>query len=260
VRLRWSVTNRRGGRPPPAGPRDGGRGNKAVWPSSQVQREGRHGARGGVTGRRHHRRIAGSQPRLRLTTGPPSTSSPQSFKKKPPFLGLEVSAGVGTPPPAQYSPRSPPANQPPSKNCTHAYLSPYPFLRGEHNSTSYDSAVIYRGFWAVLMLLGVVAVVTASFLIICAAPFASHFLYKAGGGSYIAAGILFSLVVMLYVIWVQAVADMESYKNMKMKDCVDFTPSVLYGWSFFLAPAGIFFSLLAGLLFLVVGRHIQIHH
>uniref|UniRef100_A0A9L0J504 Transmembrane protein 182 n=1 Tax=Equus asinus TaxID=9793 RepID=A0A9L0J504_EQUAS len=151
-------------------------------------------------------------------------------------------------------------NQPPSKNCTHAYLSPYPFLRGEHNSTSYDSAVIYRGFWAVLMLLGVVAVVIASFLIICAAPFASHFLYKAGGGSYIAAGILFSLVVMLYVIWVQAVADMESYKNMKMKDCVDFTPSVLYGWSFFLAPAGIFFSLLAGLLFLVVGRHIQIHH
>ncbi|XP_065382768.1 transmembrane protein 182 isoform X2 [Macaca fascicularis] len=84
-------------------------------------------------------------------------------------------------------------NQPPSKNCTHAYLSPYPFMRGEHNSTSYDSAVIYRGFWAVLMLLGVVAVVIASFLIICAAPFASHFLYKAGGGSYIAADGISSL-------------------------------------------------------------------
>ncbi|KAM5251490.1 transmembrane protein 182 isoform 2-T6 [Hipposideros larvatus] len=151
-------------------------------------------------------------------------------------------------------------NQPPSKNCTHAYLSPYPFMRGEHNSTSYDSAVIYRGFWAVLMLLGVATVVTASFLIICAAPFASHLLYKAGGGSYVAAGILFSLVVMLYVIWVQAVADMESYKNMKMRDCSDFTPSVLYGWSFFVAPVGIFFSLLAGLLFLVVGHHIQTHH
>ncbi|KAM5251495.1 transmembrane protein 182 isoform 3-T7 [Hipposideros larvatus] len=105
-------------------------------------------------------------------------------------------------------------NQPPSKNCTHAYLSPYPFMRGEHNSTSYDSAV----------------------------------------------SILFSLVVMLYVIWVQAVADMESYKNMKMRDCSDFTPSVLYGWSFFVAPVGIFFSLLAGLLFLVVGHHIQTHH
>ncbi|XP_017819602.1 transmembrane protein 182 isoform X6 [Callithrix jacchus] len=130
----------------------------------------------------------------------------------------------------------------------------------ENDSNMWKFWYIYRGFWAVLMLLGVVAVVTASFLIICAAPFASHFLYKVGGGSYIAAGILFSLVVILYVIWVQAVADMESYRNMKMKDCLDFTPSVLYGWSFFLAPAGIFFSLLAGLLFLVVGRHIQIHH
>ncbi|XP_023620044.1 transmembrane protein 182 isoform X2 [Myotis lucifugus] len=105
-------------------------------------------------------------------------------------------------------------NQPASKTCTHAYLSPYPFMRGEHNATAYDSAV----------------------------------------------GILFSLVVILYVIWVQAVADMESYTNMRMKDCLDFTPSVLYGWSFFLAPAGVFFSLLSGLLFLVVGRHIQLHH
>ncbi|XP_059514913.1 transmembrane protein 182 isoform X2 [Myotis daubentonii] len=151
-------------------------------------------------------------------------------------------------------------SQPASKTCTHAYLSPYPFMRGEHNATAYDSAVVYRGFWAVFMLLGVVTVVTASFLIICAAPFASHILYKAGGSSYIAAGILFSLVVILYVIWVQAVADMESYTNTKMKDCLDFAPSVLYGWSFFLAPAGVVFSLLSGLLFLVVGRHIQLHH
>ncbi|GAB5569509.1 transmembrane protein 182 isoform X1 [Prionailurus iriomotensis] len=106
----------------------------------------------------------------------------------------------------------------------------------ENDSSIWKFWYIYRGFWAVLMLLGVVAVVTASFLIICAAPFASHVLYKAGGGGYIAAGkcILFSLVVMLYVIWVQAVADMEGYKNMKMRDCLEFTPSVLYGWSFFL--------------------------
>ncbi|KAM6179796.1 transmembrane protein 182 [Erethizon dorsatum] len=151
-------------------------------------------------------------------------------------------------------------NQPPFKNCTHAYLSPYPFTWGQHNSTAYDSAVIYRGFWAVLMLLGVVAVVNASFLIICAAPFSSHLLYKAGGGSYIAAGILFVMVVLLYIIWVQLVADLESYRSEKLKDCLEFTPSVLFGWSFFVAPAGIFFSLLAGLLFLVVGRHIQLHH
>ncbi|XP_074048306.1 transmembrane protein 182 [Macrotis lagotis] len=150
-------------------------------------------------------------------------------------------------------------NQSPSKNCTHAYLSPYPFLRDEHNSTSYDSAVIYRGFWAVFLLLGVMAAIIATFFIICAAPFASHILFKAAGGTFITAGILFSLVVVLYVIWVQAVADMESYTNMKRKDCSEFTPYVMYGWSFLLAPAGIFFSLLSGLLFLLVGRHIHIY-
>ncbi|XP_057278258.1 transmembrane protein 182 isoform X2 [Pezoporus wallicus] len=78
-------------------------------------------------------------------------------------------------------------NQSPSKNCTHAYLSPFPLIRDEHNSTSYDSAIIYRGFWTVLMLLGVVTIVMASFFIICAAPFASHILYKAGGGFFIIA-------------------------------------------------------------------------
>lgn len=47
---------------------------------------------------------------------------------------------------------------------------------------------VYRGFWTVLMLLGVLTVVVASFLIICAAPFASHILYKAGGGFFLIAG------------------------------------------------------------------------
>ncbi|NXV91297.1 TM182 protein, partial [Calonectris borealis] len=79
-------------------------------------------------------------------------------------------------------------NQSPSKNCTHAYLSPFPLIRDEQNSTSYDSAIIYRGFWTVLMLLGVLTIVMASFFIICAAPFASHILYKAGGGFFIIAG------------------------------------------------------------------------
>lgn len=65
--------------------------------------------------------------------------------------------------------------------CVHNLSVPFscPFLLG---------SAVYRGFWAVLMLLGVVSVVTASFLIVCAAPFANHLLYKAGGGSYIAAG------------------------------------------------------------------------
>ncbi|XP_006031582.1 transmembrane protein 182, partial [Alligator sinensis] len=137
-------------------------------------------------------------------------------------------------------------NQPPSKNCTHAYLSPFPRIRDEYNSTSYDSAIIYRGFWTVLMLLGVVTALMAGFFIICAAPYASHILYKTGGGFFITAGIIFSLVVMMYVIWVQAMADLENYENMKKKDCPDFTVHVRYGWSFILAPIGIFFALFAG--------------
>ncbi|KFV41873.1 Transmembrane protein 182 [Tyto alba] len=150
-------------------------------------------------------------------------------------------------------------NQSPSKNCTHAYLSPFPLIRDEHNSTSYDSAIIYRGFWTVFMLLGVVTIVMASFFIICAAPFASHVLYKAGGGFFIIAGVLFSLVVVMYVIWVQAMADLENYTNMKKMDCTDFSVYVRYGWSFMLAPVGVFFALLAGILFLLVGRAIYLH-
>lgn len=38
------------------------------------------------------------------------------------------------------------------------------------------------------MLIGVAAVVLGGFIIICAAPFASHRLYKAGGGLFLASG------------------------------------------------------------------------
>ncbi|XP_062831468.1 transmembrane protein 182 isoform X3 [Anolis carolinensis] len=150
-------------------------------------------------------------------------------------------------------------NQSPSKNCTHAYLSPFPLLRDENNSTAYNSAIIYRGFWSVLLLLGVVTVIVASFFIICAAPFGSHVLYKTGGGFFIAAGILFTLVVVLYVIWVQAMANLENYVIMKKIDCPDFSLYARYGWSFMLAPVGIFFTVFSGMLFLLVGRTIYLH-
>ncbi|XP_069493026.1 transmembrane protein 182 [Ambystoma mexicanum] len=150
-------------------------------------------------------------------------------------------------------------NQSPSKNCTHAYLSPFPLNREDNKTAAYDSAIIYRGFWTVFMLLGVVTIVTAGFLIICAAPFSSHGLYKAGGGLFIAAGIFFSLVVVLYVIWVQVMSNLEGYKKSRQEACAEFSVYVRYGWSFMVAPFGIFFSLFAGMLFLLVGRTIQQH-
>ncbi|PIO29934.1 hypothetical protein AB205_0171490, partial [Aquarana catesbeiana] len=77
------------------------------------------------------------------------------------------------------------ANQAPTKNCTHAYLSPFPRSRDNSNSTEYHSAVVYRGFWNIFMLLGIVTVVAGGFFIVCAAPFTNHRLYKAGGGLFI---------------------------------------------------------------------------
>lgn len=38
------------------------------------------------------------------------------------------------------------------------------------------------------MLIGVAAVILGGFFIICAAPFASHRLYKAGGGFFLVSG------------------------------------------------------------------------
>uniref|UniRef100_A0A8C3ALF9 Transmembrane protein 182 n=1 Tax=Cyclopterus lumpus TaxID=8103 RepID=A0A8C3ALF9_CYCLU len=79
-------------------------------------------------------------------------------------------------------------NQPHSKVCMHAYLFPFPVSHQTHNATEYETAIIYRGFWSIFMLIGVAAVVLGGFFIICAAPFASHRLYKAGGGLFLASG------------------------------------------------------------------------
>uniref|UniRef100_A0A8C5PEZ0 Transmembrane protein 182 n=1 Tax=Leptobrachium leishanense TaxID=445787 RepID=A0A8C5PEZ0_9ANUR len=153
-------------------------------------------------------------------------------------------------------------NQAATKNCTHAYLSPFPMNRDDSNnnsSASYHSAVVYRGFWSVFMLLGLVTVVAAGFIIICAAPFTNHRLYKAGGGLFITSGIFFTLVVIMHVIWIQSVLDLKSYQDTRQQDCAHFTVVTRYGWSFMLAPFGIFFSLIAGMLFLLVGHTILVH-
>ncbi|XP_053563639.1 transmembrane protein 182 [Bombina bombina] len=150
-------------------------------------------------------------------------------------------------------------NQASTKNCTHAYLSPFPMSRDNSNSTAYHSSIVYRGFWAIFMLIGVATVVVAGFVIICAAPFTNHRLYKAGGGLFITSGIFFTLVVVMHVIWVQWVADLKTYADTRLQDCSQFNVHIRYGWSFMLAPFGIFFSLFAGMLFLLVGHTIMLH-
>ncbi|XP_072899622.1 transmembrane protein 182 [Hemitrygon akajei] len=152
-------------------------------------------------------------------------------------------------------------NKPPSKYCTQAYLLPFPLTTEPHNSTVYETAIIYRGFWSVFMLLGVIAAIVGGFIIICAAPFSNYNLYKAGGGLFLSAGVLFTILVIMYVIWIETVIDIQEYiQKQRNQLCFDFDLSIQYGWSFILAPIGIFFSLLAGLLFLLAGHAIQVHY
>ncbi|XP_038575638.1 transmembrane protein 182 [Micropterus salmoides] len=151
-------------------------------------------------------------------------------------------------------------NQPHSKVCTPAYLFPFPVSHQTHNVTEYDSAIIYRSFWSIFMLIGVAAVVLGGFIIICAAPFASHRLYKAGGGLFLASGLFLLCVVVMYVLWLQVLDVVDVYIDHQRSLCPDFQLSLNYGLSFMFAPIGIFFCLLSGLLFLLIGRTIQIHY
>ncbi|AWP13327.1 putative transmembrane protein 182 [Scophthalmus maximus] len=151
-------------------------------------------------------------------------------------------------------------NQPHSKLCMHAYLFPFPVSQ-VHNATNYDYAIIYRGFWSIFMLIGVAAVVLGGFFIICAAPFASHRLYKAGGGLFLASGLSLLCVVVMYVLWLQVLDVLDVYvEHQRSALCPNFHLSISYGLSFMFAPIGIFFCLLAGLLFLLIGRTIKIHY
>ncbi|XP_077393487.1 transmembrane protein 182 isoform X2 [Festucalex cinctus] len=80
-------------------------------------------------------------------------------------------------------------NQPHLKVCMHSYLFPFPVSHSTHNATAYESAIIYRSFWSIFMLVGVAAAVLAGFFVICAAPFASHCLYKTGGGFFLVSAV-----------------------------------------------------------------------
>ncbi|XP_076118832.1 transmembrane protein 182 [Alosa pseudoharengus] len=151
-------------------------------------------------------------------------------------------------------------NQPHSKECKHAYLFPYPVSEVSHNATTYDSAIIYRGFWSVFMLVGVAAAVLAGFLIICAAPFSSHCLYKAGGGLYLISALFLLVVTIMFVIWKEVLDVVPLYKEYQSARCPDFDMSMEYGISFMFAPVGVFFCLLAGLLFLLIGRSVQMQY
>ncbi|XP_028847514.1 transmembrane protein 182 isoform X2 [Denticeps clupeoides] len=150
-------------------------------------------------------------------------------------------------------------NQQEIKECKPAFLFPFPVSVESHNTTIYDSAIIYRGFWSIFLLVGVAAVVLGGFIIICAAPFASHCLYKAGGGLYLISVLFVLAATVMSVIWNEALHMIPQYEQHHQGKCEKFQVNIMYGISFMLAPVGVFFCLLAGLLFLLIGRSLQMH-
>uniref|UniRef100_A0A3P9L999 Uncharacterized protein n=1 Tax=Oryzias latipes TaxID=8090 RepID=A0A3P9L999_ORYLA len=79
-------------------------------------------------------------------------------------------------------------NQPKSKLCVHGYLFPLPVALGPIPHPNYDATAVFRGFWTVLVILGLVSALTGGFLLVCGVPFISHKLYKLGGAFLISAG------------------------------------------------------------------------
>ncbi|XP_063343843.1 transmembrane protein 182-like [Pelmatolapia mariae] len=148
-------------------------------------------------------------------------------------------------------------NQPESKVCIHGYLFPLPVAVGQVPHPNYDPTAVFRGFWTVLIILGLVLALTGGFLLVCGVPFISYKLYKLGGAFLLAAACLFLFTILLYVLWMEVV-DVKSYiLQERGETCPNAEVSVLYGLSFMVAAAGVPLELISGLVFLLVGRAIH---
>ncbi|XP_012411711.1 transmembrane protein 182-like [Trichechus manatus latirostris] len=81
-------------------------------------------------------------------------------------------------------------NQPHPKRCIPGYLFPMPIAVGPFPHPSFDATTIYRGFWAIFLILGVGSGLAGGFLLVCGVPFASAGSYKVGGGFLMISGLL----------------------------------------------------------------------
>ncbi|XP_077434650.1 transmembrane protein 182-like [Vanacampus margaritifer] len=145
-------------------------------------------------------------------------------------------------------------NQPKSKVCVHGYLFPLPVALGRVPHPSYDATAVFRGFWTVIIILALASALTGSFLLVCGVPFISHKLYKLGGAFFIIAACLFLLVLLLFVLWMEVVDVKRYILQERGEACSDLQVSVLYGLSFMVGAAGVPLELVAGLIFMLVGR------
>uniref|UniRef100_A0A8D3AFE9 Transmembrane protein 182 n=1 Tax=Scophthalmus maximus TaxID=52904 RepID=A0A8D3AFE9_SCOMX len=117
---------------------------------------------------------------------------------------------------------------------------------------------VFRTFWSIFLVSGVAAVVTGAFVLICACPLTNHKLFKVGGALQLCGGLCLLAVVLMYLMWVQVLDTLEQFAlRRSLSSCPSFHLHVQHGPSFLLAPAAIFFCLLAGLLSVLAGRMIQ---
>ncbi|XP_070711746.1 transmembrane protein 182-like [Pempheris klunzingeri] len=159
-------------------------------------------------------------------------------------------------------------NQPPSKVCQAAFLFPFPVNEPMRSWAEphgfptepyeHHSAIVFRTFWSIFLVTGSAAVLTGGFVVVCAGPLTNHRLYKVGGALLLCGGVCLLVVVVMYLTWVQILDTLEQFAHhQSLAGCPLFHLSVQHGPSFLLAPVAVFFCLLAGLLFILVGRRIH---
>ncbi|XP_062855789.1 transmembrane protein 182-like [Trichomycterus rosablanca] len=150
-------------------------------------------------------------------------------------------------------------NQPELKQCTHGYLFPLPVVTGPVPYPLYDTTAVFRGYWTIIIILGIAAGWIGGFLLVCAVPFISHKLYRVGGAFLITSACLFLVLVSLFVLWYELVDVRQYILQERGHFCPDAELEVHYGWSFMVAAAGIPLVLVSGLLFFLVGKTLQEH-
>uniref|UniRef100_A0A3B5QQ00 Transmembrane protein 182 n=1 Tax=Xiphophorus maculatus TaxID=8083 RepID=A0A3B5QQ00_XIPMA len=141
--------------------------------------------------------------------------------------------------------------RPESKTCQPAFLFPFP--------APHPDWTVFRTFWSIFLVSGVTAVVIGGLLVLCAAPLTNRSLYSAGGALQICGGVCLLVVMAMYLVWVQVLDTLEQFAahQRSVSGCPSYQLSVQQGPSFLLAPAAGFLCLLAGLLFILVGRGVQ---
>eukprot|EP00064_Thunnus_orientalis_P009434 superscaffoldBa00001198_g9458 len=119
-----------------------------------------------------------------------------------------------------------------------------------HEYSMWDIWIIFRTFWSIFLVTGVAAVVIGGFIVMCAGPLSNHKLYKVG--------LCLLAVLVMYLMWVQVLDTLEQFVlHQRVSSCPSFHLSIQHGPSFLLAPVAVFFCLLAGVLFILVGQTVH---